>query len=146
MLLNIKAKPSTLFVAAEGAEGAEGGEEGGEGDGTDFNWHCKKGLASNIQLVKEEFCKHRGLKPFKTTIIGKPCSGKSFFGGKLAEHYNVPHITVDVVLNDIEHWQDEQEKVFRVKEAKRLKEAAAETERLAAIKKVEDEKKAAKEE
>jgi len=107
MLLNIKAKPASLFVAAEGgAEGEEGEGEGG-GDAAEFNWHCKQGLAANIQLVKKEFCQHRGLKPFKTTIIGKPCAGKSFFGDKLCAHYNVPHIMTDRVLNDIEHWQDE---------------------------------------
>lgn len=55
----------------------------------------------------------RGLKPFKSSIIGKPCAGKSFFGKKLAEHYNVPHIFTEVVLHDIEHWQDEQEVAFK---------------------------------
>jgi len=43
-------------------------------------------------MVKNEFCKERGLKPFKTIITGPPCSGKSFYGKQLAEHYNVPHI------------------------------------------------------
>jgi hypothetical protein len=75
-MLNIKATPSSLFIT-QGAEGEEGGEEGGNQG--DFNWHCKGGLSANIQLVKEEFCKERGLKPFKVFIIGKPCSGKSHF-------------------------------------------------------------------
>lgn len=44
-MLNIKANPSSLFVTA-GAEGEEGGEEANQGD---FNWHCKNGLAMNIQ-------------------------------------------------------------------------------------------------
>jgi adenylate kinase family enzyme len=36
-------------------------------------------LAANIQLVKEEFCKERNLKPFKICIVGKPFTGKSFY-------------------------------------------------------------------
>lgn len=51
MLLNIKANPSTLFVPPEAGEGAEPEGENAEDTG-DFNWHCKKGLAANIQLVK----------------------------------------------------------------------------------------------
>jgi adenylate kinase len=74
LMLNIKATPSKLFVKE-----TEEGAEGGEGDGAEFNWHCKNGLAANIQLVKKEFCDQRTLKPFKTFITGKPCSGKSHF-------------------------------------------------------------------
>lgn len=107
LLMNIKAKPSSLFVQ----EGAD--EEGGEGG--DFTWHCKAGLAGNIQLVKDEFCKVRGLKPFKVALSGKPCTGKSHFSEKLAQHYNVPHIHVLQVLDDIEHWQDEKEENYKVR-------------------------------
>ena len=86
VMLNIKAKPSRIFVPdAVGAEGGDAdadaeaeAEEGGE-DAGGFQWHCKAGLAVNIQRVKEEFCKERGLKPFKIGINGKPCSGKSFY-------------------------------------------------------------------
>ena len=49
VMLNIKVKPSTIFVPVkedggeeEEAPAAEEGEEGG------FNWHCKSGLAANI--------------------------------------------------------------------------------------------------
>jgi adenylate kinase len=77
LMLNIKATPSSLFVTQK-AEGEEAEADGGEGDGG-FNWHCKDGLAKNIQRVKEEFCKKRNLKPFKTFITGKPCAGKSHF-------------------------------------------------------------------
>jgi len=46
LLLNIKAKPSKLFVGdAEPAEGEEPAEGGGE---PDFTWHAKTGLAGNI--------------------------------------------------------------------------------------------------
>lgn len=92
-MLNIKATPSSLFVptAVEG----EAAEAEGEGDSGGFNWHCKDGLAKNIQRVKEEFCKKRNLKPFKTYITGKPCSGKSHFSAQLSQHYNVPHIHLE---------------------------------------------------
>lgn len=78
LLLNIKAKPSSLFVgAAEPVEGEEPpADEGGD---PDFTWHSKSGLAGNIQLVKEEFCEFRGLKPFKVAMQGKPCIGKTHF-------------------------------------------------------------------
>ena len=47
VMLNIKVKPSTIFVPEkEGGEddnkSAAGDEEGG------FDWHCKSGLAANI--------------------------------------------------------------------------------------------------
>lgn len=45
MMLNLKLKPSSLFVSANEEE-----------ESVDFNWHCKLGLAANIQIVKEEFC------------------------------------------------------------------------------------------
>ena len=46
LLLNIKAKPSTLFVQSDVA--AEDGEEPPEEDTGDFKWFCKSGLAANI--------------------------------------------------------------------------------------------------
>jgi hypothetical protein len=47
VMLNIKAKPSKIFVPqSEGA--GEDGEEGEGGDGGGFEWHCKSGLAANI--------------------------------------------------------------------------------------------------
>jgi adenylate kinase len=102
LMLNLKVKPSSLFVGG-GGEGEEGG------DAVDFNWHCKSGLAANIQKVKEEYCKKRGLKPVKIMITGPPASGKSFYGKQLAEHYNVPHIHLKTMLDDIEHWNKQKE-------------------------------------
>jgi adenylate kinase family enzyme len=73
-------KPSTLFVSGGPEQPVEGEEEEppAEEEG-DFKWLCKNGLAANIQLVKEEFCKERNLKPFKICIVGKPFTGKSFY-------------------------------------------------------------------
>ena len=80
VMLNIKAKPSKIFVPDQDGAAAEDGEEAEAADeDSGFQWHCKNGLAANIQRVKEEFCKERGLKPFKIAISGKPCSGKSFY-------------------------------------------------------------------
>jgi hypothetical protein len=45
LLLNIKAKPSSLFVADEEPTAEDGGEPPGE---VDFPWHCKAGIAANI--------------------------------------------------------------------------------------------------
>lgn len=103
VMLNIKALPSKIFVPESADVGEEGEGEGGEGEGDEggFQWHCKNGLAGNIQRVKEEFCKERGLKPFKIAISGKPCSGKSFYAAQLAQHYGVPHIHKEQVLHDI---------------------------------------------
>lgn len=114
VMLNIKAKPSPIFVqesnTPEGEE-AEAEEEGGDDGG--FKWHCKGGLAANIQQVKEEFCKERGLKPFKIAITGKPCSGKSFYAAQLAKHYGVPHIHKEQVLADIQNWNAEKEAEYK---------------------------------
>jgi hypothetical protein len=45
LLLNIKAKPSTLFVQQK-PEGDD--PEDPPADDADFSWHCKEGLAANI--------------------------------------------------------------------------------------------------
>ena len=40
LLLNIKAKPSSLFVTGA-AEPGEGDDDQAAADAPDFNWHCK---------------------------------------------------------------------------------------------------------
>mmetsp|Transcript_31144 Transcript_31144/g.47626 ORF Transcript_31144/g.47626 Transcript_31144/m.47626 type:complete len:120 (+) Transcript_31144:1023-1382(+) len=105
LLLDLKVVPSTLFIKGSAPAGGEGGEEGEEGgEVLELNWHCKSGLAENIQLVKEEFAKERGLRPIKIFITGPPCSGKSFFGKQMAEHYNVPHIHMEKLIDDLKNW------------------------------------------
>ena len=101
LLLDLKIKPSAKFIG--------GLNEDGEEEEVDFEWHCKSGLLVNIQTVKNEFCDKRKLKPFKTLITGPPCSGKSFYGQQLAEHFNVPHIHVRKLLEEIDQWGLEQE-------------------------------------
>lgn len=66
-------------------------------------------MAVNIQKVKEEFEKARNLKPVKVFICGPPCAGKSHFGEKLGEHYNIPHIHMEKLLDDLLNWDHEKE-------------------------------------
>jgi adenylate kinase len=40
----------------------------------------------------------RGLSPIKIYINGPPASGKSYFGGKLAQMYDIPHIKITDVV------------------------------------------------
>ena len=145
LLLDLKVTPSSLFIKPEPKAGAP--EE--EGDGPEIlelNWHCKSGLAENIQLVKEEFEKKRGLKPVKIFISGPPCSGKSFFGKQLAEHYNVPHIHMEKLLSDIKSWDQEKEDNWRKRVAERdAKVAEIKAERGAIKEKKRREEEAAKE-
>lgn len=102
MLLDLKIRPSKLFLG-------QANDEGEEDEEVDFEWHCKNGLQENIQKVKAEFCDKRKLKPFKIAINGPPCSGKSFYGHQLSEHFNVPHIHVQGLITEISVWNKEKE-------------------------------------
>lgn len=78
LLLNIKVKPSSLFI--EDTSGKNPDDDDYEApEDIEFDWHSKGGLASNIKLVLSEFCEARGLKPFKIAVVGKPCTGKTHF-------------------------------------------------------------------
>jgi len=124
LLLDLKVTPSSLFIKSGVPAGADA-DEGEEGaDILELNWHCKSGLADNIQLVKEEFAKERGLRPIKIFITGPPCSGKSFFGKQLAEHYNVPHIHMQKLIEDLKSWDQEKEDRYRERESKKLEQMA----------------------
>lgn len=124
-MLNLKVTPSSLFIPSENpAAAAAGGddEEGGDGgDVIEMNWHCKAGMAANIDLVKEEFAKARGLRPVKIFITGPPCSGKTFFGQQLGEHYNVPHIHMEKLLSDLTSWDQEKEENYEKRQAERAR-------------------------
>ena len=84
--------------------------------------------------MKEEFCKERGLKPFKVCVGGPPATGKSFYARQIAEHYNITHVHAKKMIEEIVNWNKEkEEEIFRKREIKRKKkeieEAAAEEER-----------------
>lgn len=91
--IDLNLRPSSLMVMPEGVEDAEP---------VDFPWHCEKGLAANIDKVKQEFCKINNLLPIKIFVNGPPLSGKSYFGDKLAEHYNIPHICLKTLIPELE--------------------------------------------
>jgi adenylate kinase len=122
LLLDLYVNPSALFIKQDAPPAAEGGEEAEEGAGDELlemNWHCKSGMSENIQLVKQEFAKERNLKPVKIFISGPPCSGKTFFGKQMAEHYNVPHINMERLLADLASWDQEKEDNYNKREATR---------------------------
>jgi adenylate kinase len=52
LLLDLKVTPSSLFIKEGAPEAADEDADGGGGDVLELNWHCKKGMAENIQLVK----------------------------------------------------------------------------------------------
>lgn len=66
MLLDLKLTPSNLFIRDPLPEGVDPPE--GLPELLEFNWHCVSGIAVNIQLVKEEFCKERNLRPMKVFL------------------------------------------------------------------------------
>jgi adenylate kinase len=59
-----------------------------------FPWHSEKGIIGNTRMLNEEFNKFRGLNPVKVFITGPPASGKSHYGARISQYYNIPHITV----------------------------------------------------
>jgi hypothetical protein len=123
VMLNIKVKPSGIFIPPvaddAGDDEAAAADDGDEGTG--FKWHCKSGLQANIQKVKDEFCKERGLKPFKIAVNGKPCSGKSHFAAQLAKHYGVPHVHKEQVMDDIENWNKEKEAEYNTRQSEKIR-------------------------
>ena len=111
LLLDLKVTPSSLFIKQESVQVAEGDEEGAP-ELIEIEWVSKEGLPTNIDLVKKEFEKERTLRPMKILLSGPPCSGKTYFGRQLAEHYNVPHIHMEKLIQDLLAWDDEKEKRY----------------------------------
>lgn len=90
LTLNLWISPSKILIPAK----AEDEEEAK----LPFDWLCLSGLSANIHKLNEEYNKENGLRPVKIFVTGPPASGKTHYGRKLAEHYNVPLINVaDVV-------------------------------------------------
>lgn len=120
LMLDLSVTPSSLFIAPENpVTPAEGEEPEGDADAEviEMDWHCKAGMAANISLVKDEFAKARGLRPIKIFVTGPPCSGKTFFGRQLGEHYNVPHIHMEKLLADLLSWDQEKEDNWHKRQA-----------------------------
>lgn len=58
----------------------------------DFAWYSEKGLVSNIEMVTDEFCRWRNLRPIRLMLSGPPAAGKTRFAAALAEIYGLKHI------------------------------------------------------
>jgi adenylate kinase len=112
--IDLNLKPSSLMIAPTDDEEAEPVE---------FPWHWEKGLAANIKVVKEEFCKTNHLVPIKICINGPPLSGKTFFGEKLADHYRIPLINLKTLIPELEALEvkegEENEVITAMKEWKK---------------------------
>jgi len=112
-MLDLMVTPSSLFIKADvpqaaAADDGEGGEEG-DGELIEMEWLCKSGLPKMISLVKEEFAKERNLRPVKILVMGPPCAGKSFYAEQIAEHYNIPHIHMEKMLQELLSWDQEKD-------------------------------------
>jgi adenylate kinase len=85
-------KTSDAFKDFEAPEEAELTEA--EQEALKFPWHCRKGIIDNTKKLNEEFNLVRNLNPVKIFITGPPASGKTFYGDKISEYYNIPRIHV----------------------------------------------------
>lgn len=114
LTIDLNLKPSSLMVTPTDEEEAEPVE---------FPWHCEKGLAANIVKVKEEFCKVNNLVPIKIFINGPPLSGKTFFGTKISDHYNVPLVNLKTLIPELEAYElkegEENEVITAIREWKK---------------------------
>ena len=116
LLVDLDVIPSTLFVKDD-PKPVEGEEAAAEEESENFipiKWLCKPGLPASISLIKKEFENARGLRPIKIVVTGPPCSGKSFYSEQLASHYNVPHIHMKKLLDDLMSWDQEKEDRYNV--------------------------------
>ena len=78
------------------------------------------------------------MKPFKISVIGKPCSGKSYYSAQLAKHYGVPHIHKEQVLADIQNWNKEKEAEYRHRQDEKARLANLALERAEEARKAEE--------
>ena len=97
LTLNLKMKSSPVMKDEDPPEDAEDPEEAAKA--LKFPWHCQKGIIKNVLMLNKEFNDTRGLRPVKILISGPPACGKSYHASKLAEYYNIPHITIKDALD-----------------------------------------------
>lgn len=65
-------------------------------------WWCSAGLLANLPKVAEEFCRERKLRAIRTLVVGPPASGKTTLARSVADHYNIPHLTLAQGASDLE--------------------------------------------
>jgi adenylate kinase len=66
-----------------------------------FKWHSRDGIVANIDLLNQEFNLYRGLRSVKVYITGPPVSGKSHYSRKIAENYNIPHLHLSHLIQEV---------------------------------------------
>ena len=81
-------KPSVLLIPDEDAP-------------SPIEWHAIEGIPGNIYKLNQEFNSKRGLRPIKIFVSGPPASGKTHFSKLLASEYNVPHVKVHDLIQEI---------------------------------------------
>lgn len=52
-------------------------------------------------VLNREFNEFRGLSSLRIFITGPPASGKTHYGRKLAEYYNLPYIQIGGLVNEV---------------------------------------------
>lgn len=101
-LLDVRMRPSKAFIINEegGEEENEEEEEGVEKvEKFKFHWFSKEGIQKNMPKINQEFNEINTLKCNRIFITGPPGSGKSYYGKKIAEFYNIPHILIKDLCN-----------------------------------------------
>ena len=92
LTLNIRMRSSDLFEELVL-------DEPEQDEPREFNWHCQFGIRENIEKINEEFNMFRNLSPMRIYINGPPASGKSYYGSKLGQVYDIPHIRVTDIVD-----------------------------------------------
>ncbi|KAF4701744.1 hypothetical protein FOZ62_001588, partial [Perkinsus olseni] len=64
----------------------------------DFPWHCREGLVRRVEDVAAEFCKARKAERIRVVVYGAPKCGKSHFAKRIAEHYNIPLVSLESAI------------------------------------------------
>ena len=70
-----------------------------EDESTESEWHSIEGFLHNLQNLRAEFIHYRGLDRMTMFMTGPPVSGKSHYGRKLAERYNLPHLQIGGMID-----------------------------------------------
>lgn len=72
-----------------------------------FDWHSKSGIKKNIKKLCAEFNTTRALKPNRILIQGPPSSGRTTYAKMLSRFYNIPHVTIQEVVEACKQRTDE---------------------------------------
>jgi adenylate kinase len=137
--LNIKIKPSDIFLPPSEEEKVEDNEESEVDEETGeakpkkpkpirMDWHCLKGLSLEIRRINQEFNDARGLKPISMFFTGPAGSGKSHMAKLLSSYYNIPRIHTEYVVSQITSQQSELGEEIRTKLAELKEEMLEEAE------------------